>query len=241
MQRAMRQARRAGSLLSCAVLCAACGSTQKPEAAPAERSAGAEAGSQRPRMEVEGLMGTIPERKILATLEPKLPSFQRCFERAAARVELIGGRMELYFRVGLDGRVEWVYPRTSTVGDRGTEQCLLEIAKAARFPEPKGGGAAELAWGFEIDAPDGVRPPVAWDEAHIESTLRAEHATLEACGALGWVVTAYVAPGGKVMAAGASAPSHEAEGGIDCVLRAVRGWSLPDPGSYPAKVSFRVQ
>jgi hypothetical protein len=191
-------------------------------------------------MEVSGLMGTIPEHKILSTLEPKLPSFQRCFERGARQVEMISGRMEFYFRVAIDGRVEWVYPRASTVGHRVTEQCLLEVAKAVRFPEPKGGGAAEIAWGFEIDPPDAVRPPVAWDAARVASVLGKEQAALAACGASGLVVTAYVAPGGQVIAAGASAPSLEAAEQIDCVLGVVQGLGMPDPGSYAAKVSFSV-
>lgn len=188
-------------------------------------------------------MGTIPERKILATLEPKLPRFQRCFERGAQEVEFISGRMEFYFRVAVDGRVEWVYPRASTVGHRGTEQCLLEVAKAARFPEPKGGGAAELAWGFEIDPPDSVRPPVAWDDARVSSVLGANRASLDECGpgASGLEVTAYVSPGGEVLACGGSATSRENAESIDCVVQAVRGWKFPDPGSYAAKVSFSVR
>jgi hypothetical protein len=148
--------------------------------------------------------------------------------------------MEFYFRVGLDGRVEWVYPRASTIGHRATEQCLLQIAQATRFPEPKGGGAAELAWSFEIDAPEDVRPPVEWEADKLEPVLTEQRAALEECaqGASGIVVTAYVAPGGQVMAVGAAAGSREAADRIDCVVEAVQAWAMPDPGSYPAKISF---
>jgi hypothetical protein len=118
-------------------------------------------------MQVTGIMGTIPERKIRATLEPLLPNFARCFATGAQEVEFIGGHMEFYFRVGLDGRVEWVYPRASNIGHRATEQCLLRIAAAARFPGPKGGGAAELGWGFDMDPSDGVRPPIVWDSGRV--------------------------------------------------------------------------
>jgi hypothetical protein len=191
-------------------------------------------------MQVSGLMGTIPERKILATLEPKLPSLQRCFEQGAEEVGVIAGRMEFYFRVALDGHVEWVYPRASTVGHRKTEQCLLEIAQHARFPGPKGGGAAELAWSFEMDGSDSVRPPVEWEPQLVEPVVRAQRAALEACAAPGVVVTAYVAPGGQVMAAGASAATREAASQIDCVVAAVQTWTMPDPGSYAAKVTFSL-
>ena len=227
------------AILVMAALCA-CGSDPPPqEPVPAATSSG---GEQAPRrgMEVSGLMGTIPERKIQATLEPKLPSFARCFARGAAEVEAIAGRMEFYFRVALDGRVEWVYPRASTVGHRATEQCLLDVAAAARFPEPKGGGAAELAWSFEIDP--NVRAPVAWDESHIAEPLAAGAAALSECGAgQGELeVTLYVAPGGTVLGAGAAASSQDAAAKIDCALAAVRSWTFADPGSYPAKVTFRA-
>lgn len=228
------------SLLVCFTLAAACGSAPAPQAPQVEKSAGAEPRFARPGMEVSGLMGTIPERKILATLEPKLPSLQRCFERGAEQVELIAGRMEFYFRVALDGRVEWVYPRASTVGHRETEQCLLEVAKTARFPGPKGGGAAELAWSFEIDGSDNVRPPVEWEPARVEAVVREQRTAIAACAASGLVVTAYVAPGGRVMAAGASAGSREAALQIDCVVAAVQSWTMPDPGSYVAKVTFAL-
>jgi hypothetical protein len=54
------------------------------------------------------------------------------------------------------------------------------------------------------------------------------------------VVTAYVAPGGTVMAAGASAADPEMLEKLDCVTEHVKSWDLPDPGSYPAKVTFSV-
>ena len=192
-------------------------------------------------MQVEGLMGTIPERKIQATLEPKLPSFARCFARGAADVEPIAGRMERYFRVALDGHVEWVYPRASNVGHRGTEQCVLDIARAVRFPGPKGGGAAELAWSFELEGGD-VRAPVEWQPEQVETIALANRDALQACGLASGdaVLTLYVAPGGSVIAAGGAARTRQAAEQLDCALSAVAGWQLPDPGSYMAKVSFEL-
>lgn len=219
-----------------------CGSEEAPVEEPA---ASASSGFEQPprrKMDVSGLMGVIPERKIHGTLEPKLPKFQRCFFHGAGDVEFIGGHFKFYFRVGLDGRVEWVSPRGSSVGHRGTEQCLLEEAARTRFPEPRGGGAAEFVWGFELDPVGGVRPPVDWEAERVAPVVSANAASIEACGAGGseYVVTAYVAPGGQVLAAGAASDSHEADAHIDCLVEAVRSWQMPDPGSYAAKVSFRL-
>ena len=220
----------------------ACGATQKPAPTPAPETRSAEWSEPPDQMQVTGIMGTIPERKIRATLEPVLPSFARCFAREAGEVEFIGGHMEFYFRVGLDGKVEWVYPRASDVGHRATEQCLLDIAKGVRFPGPKGGGAAEVGWGFDFEPSDGARPPVAWGTENAESVRSQIHALARECqleqGSL--MVTAYVTPGGQVLAAGASADSPQSAAQIDCVVGAVRGFTFADPGSYTAKLSFSV-
>ena len=53
-------------------------------------------------------------------------------------VRLLRGRVELAFRVDRDGGVRWVYPRASTVGDRDTERCLIDIATVMRFQRPRG-------------------------------------------------------------------------------------------------------
>ena len=54
-------------------------------------------------------------------------------------------------------------------------------------------------------------------------------------------MTAYVAPGGSVLAAGASAPDAESAEALDCVTESVERWEMPDPGSYFAKVTFQVR
>jgi hypothetical protein len=218
---------------------AACGSSSEPEQqASAQQSSGAEMAPQHESMQVTGLMGTISTHKVEMALEPKFPKFAQCFARGAQRVEQIAGGMKFYFRVGLDGGVEWVYPRESNVGDRATEQCLLEVARGTRFPEPKGGGAAEVTWSFDIDGSDDVRAPVAWEADKVSEAVAQNRDGLASCGEGAFSITTYIAPGGQVLAAGAAADSQDAAGRIDCVVEAVKGWSMPDPGSYPAKVTF---
>lgn len=230
--------------LSCWMVGAACGG--EPEPAPVEPAAtsGSEAVTAPPRqgMQIEGILGTIPQRKIEATMQAKLPALQRCFFEGTGEVEFLAGYIKFYFRVGLNGRVEYVHPRGSSIGHRATELCLLEVAKQTRFPEPKGGGPAEFVWGFELEGAGGVRAPVAWDEAKMEKPLAAQRASVDGCEVADahYVVTLYVSPGGKLLSAGAAADSQPAADKIDCVLGAIREWKLPDPGSYAAKVSFKL-
>jgi hypothetical protein len=232
------------TLLNALLGAAACAG-EAPEPEQAQPAAAASSGSesaprQHPGMQVEGLLGTIPQRRIEETLHAQLPGFQRCFFNGMAEVDVLAGHMKFYFRVGLDGRVEWVSPRGSSVGHRPTELCLLALAAKTRFPEPKGGGPAEFVWGFEIETAGGVRAPVAWSEDKVARVVDAQRASLDGCelGAGHYIVTAYVAPGGSVSAAGAAADSQAAAEKIDCVVSAVKSWPMPDPGSYPAKVSF---
>ena len=227
-----------------AVLVACGGGEPAPEPSEPAASSGSEVAPSRSGggMQVEGIRGTIPQRKIEETMQAKLPALQRCFFEGMGEVEFLAGHIKFYFHVGLDGRVAWVHPRGSSIGHRGTEQCLLGVAGKTRFPEPKGGGPAEFVWGFEIEGPGGVRAPVEWDEQRVSAAVSDQRTSLDGCEVAGahYIVTAYVSPGGQVLAAGAAADSQPAADKIDCVVEAVRSWKLPDPGSYAAKVSFKL-
>ncbi len=215
-----------------------CGGDAEPETTPAP-VATTSGDEPRPRasMQVSGTLGTIPERKILATLEPKLPKFQRCFFDGSAQNDLLGGDIKLFFRVDNDGGVTSVYPMSSTIGHLQTEQCIVDEARRARFPEPKGGDGAELSWGFALDS-SAPRPPVEWDDDRVIGLLDSSRDSITACGEGRFRVTAYVAPGGRVISAGAAALDEASAAQLACVVAAVEAWQMPDPGSYAAKVSF---
>jgi hypothetical protein len=216
---------------------AASETAQGSRASGGERASGAEAdGAQ-----MTGLMGTIPRHEVENTLNPRMGRFSRCFEHRMGAVEFLGGNIRMSFRIRTDGTVAWVYPSQSDVGDRGVEQCVLSEARSTRFPRPRG-GEAEFSWGFGFDAPDDVRPPLNWTADALGNQLSSVGELVSACNANGsYEVTAYVEPGGRVLAAGGSAPSAEDEAVLDCILERVRAWSMPDPGSYPAKITFAVR
>jgi hypothetical protein len=195
-------------------------------------------------MKVEGIMGTISTNRIQEIFELRLLRFERCFTEREAEIAFIGGHIEFYFRVALDGHVAWVKPKASTIGDRKTERCLTDIVKKTRFPEPRGGGEAEVAWGFEREPNPNVAQPVEVDSKSVRHVVNKNSGSIFACniGSSNIMITAYVAPGGTVVAAGASVSDRfEAdETMLDCVTNAVVGWAMPDPGATSAKVRFRV-
>jgi hypothetical protein len=211
--------------------------------APAEeQSSGGEVqnGTDADGVSISGLMGTIRRDQIENALNPRMTRFTRCFAQRMGDVEYLGGDIRMSFRVHTDGTVAWVYPADSDIGDRDTERCVIEVARSTRFPRPRG-GEAEFSWGFGMDPPDDVRPPLRWEASALGERAEDVAALGAECGARGaYRVTAYVAPEGAVVAAGGTMPDAESETALECILERVRAMEMPDPGSYPAKITFEV-
>ena len=195
-------------------------------------------------MILEGQLGTLRASEVSATVNPTLPRLQSCYARRLEEHPYLAGALQFKIRVSTDGSVRWVIPLQSSMGDRETEQCMLEVLGALRFPEPCG-GETETTWGPSFEGGEDMRPAVPWSAARIQTQVNRRRAQLAQClaGAAGATaeVTLYVAPGGRVATAGAAVSSPSAAGSIACLLSEVSGWrGLPDPGSYPAKTSFRI-
>jgi hypothetical protein len=229
-------------LLLAALGAAGCGGGDeaREEAEPASTTSGAERPAERDDgVAITGLMGTIPREQVEATLSPNM--FVRCLTDRMRTVEFLAGDIRLSFRIHTDGSVAWVFPEETSFGDREAERCILDVARRTRFPRPRG-GEAEFSWGFGFDAPEDVRPPLSWSADALGERLEDVGEVARECGVRGsYRVTAYVEPGGSVLAAGGSAPDAESAETLDCILESVRSWEMPDPGSYPAKITFGVQ
>ncbi len=226
---------------------AACGGSRlaDPASRPSPGAAsttGAEPEPQPDReVQVEGLLGSIPRQVVEQTLNGRIQRFGRCFFARSEQLEVLGGRMTLAFRIGTDGTVRWVVPKASTVGDRTTERCVLDEAARTRFPPPSG-GEAEASWSFEMAPDEHVRPPVSLHPSQFEA-LAVQHAAelRRRCGEGPFRVTVYLAPGGRLLAAGGAADDPERARALDCVVAQLQRWEgWPDPGSYVGKGSFQV-
>ncbi len=230
------------SALALALALGACGDSN--EAAPEDgRETQTTSGSERaaePRdsVAITGLMGTIRQDQVENALSPRMQRIMRCFTQRMGDVEFLAGDMRLHFRIHTDGSVAWVYPTDSSMGDRQGEECALGVARGTRFPRPRG-GEAEFNWGFGFDA-DGGRPPLTWHADALGSRADDVRQLARRCHASGHTITAYIAPGGEVLAAGGTMPNQDGAQALDCVLEGVRSMSMPDPGSWPAKIEFEV-
>jgi hypothetical protein len=222
-------------------VCAACG--DKPAAEPVvSESSGAERQAEEPAdgMGITGLRGTLSQHEIQGALEPRMLKFARCVQQRSGDVEWLSGRVLLDFHVALDGKVARVFPRESSMGDRSTERCAVEVALATRFPAPHG-GEADFSWSFEVPLDGEIREPVSLGAGELEPEPGALRSALEgACGAGQYAVTAYVDTTGKVVSAGAAASDEESAQKLDCVASAVEGFTFKSPGSYAAKLQLAV-
>jgi TonB family protein len=221
---------------------AGCGDKPAPRApAPVESSGAEERREESPdSLAISGLRGTLSQEEIKKALDPRMGKFARCIQQRSGEVEWLAGGVTIEFQVKLDGSVAQAYPRDSSLGDRATERCVMEVAQATRFPAPRG-GEADFAWSFEVPLDNSIREPVNLPEETIQSALSTQGGALAtSCGAGSYGVTAYVDPEGKVVAAGASAADAQSAQQLDCVAATVQGFTFPSPGSYAAKIRFSV-
>ncbi|MCA9574457.1 MAG: AgmX/PglI C-terminal domain-containing protein [Polyangiales bacterium] len=197
-------------------------------------------------MEVEGILGSLAQSTITRAMSQRMGRFSDCFAQRYDALPVLAGAATLAFRVRGDGSVRWVHLVNSTVGDRETERCVLGAAAGMRFTPGPVGGDAEFQDTIELQAPDDVRPPVAWQPSRLRATLRTAGSGLRTCNVPGddLRITVYVDPGATVAAVGASFvprdPSADSQAALDCVTQAVARWPFPDPGSYTAKVTFEA-
>lgn len=187
-------------------------------------------------------IGALPPEATTAAFEQSLREIQDCFFKGSRRIEFLSGSITFKVVVGQDGTAEHAFAPQSTLGDRQTETCMFDALKASSWPEPVGGpiGIAESSFEFEMSGD--VRPPVMWDSGEVADVLEEHADALAECRTAGARSTAtiYVGTDGKALAAGISAPDQDAESASECLVSVLLEAQYPEPGSWPAKVSFAL-
>ena len=188
-------------------------------------------------------LGEIDEALTKKTVERIRPALMQCYESGLDRVAYMGGDLKFFLRVKADGHLRWGFVELTTLGDRQTETCMLDVLSATHWPLPEG-GEAEVHQALGFDAPPGGRTPLEWSADRVALAVGKKSQELASCkkhGPGAFQITAYVAADhgvGHIVAAGASAPNLASAADVDCILGVVRSLKLPSPGSTPAKVSF---
>ena len=216
---------------------AACGATQPPP--PEDSAAVTPPPAEEPDdgLQIEGQRGTISPMAVEAALSGQLQRLGGCYREALEGSPYLLGDVVLSFRIGRDGAVRAVFPVSSTIGHQATQACLVERARSIRFARPVG-GEAEASYPLLFN-PGSGRPPDLWTAAQGADAIAGHREEIASCGLSGegYSLTMYVDRGGRVAAAGVSYPAPEGATAADCVARTATTWTLPDPGSWMAKVT----
>lgn len=212
----------------------ACAAAPAPVAPPAPEPK-ADRGPVSMESEIGGMNQEAVEKRFTSLSQPIL----ECVAEGAGRVKEMGGHFALSLRIDRDGHVKTAFLNESTLGDRATELCVLDVARKADWPKPLGGeGLAQRA--FDVDA--GVEP-IAWKPEKIRGALRPLADKVAHCrrGISGrFVTTAYVKPNGSVAAVGVAPPAAEHDDAVECMVAAVKKAKFGSPGRRAAKVTFEL-
>ncbi len=227
------------ALASTSALAVACGSSAPP---PPKTSGPSTSGKPRkaekaPEMDAE--IGALDERQVTKTFERLMASIDRCQDdrRKTDGLDFLSGDVEVELKIDKSGRVAESRLTTTTIGDRGTERCILAALRGADWPKPQGGRHGVARSSFQLPM-KGDRDAVAWDAAKVSGELAKARSALTACTkGKRATVTMYVDTAGKVLAVGVAGLD---DGASDCVAAEAARWKLPSPGGWPAKVTFTV-
>jgi len=188
-------------------------------------------------------IGGMNEEQVSRVFSRAAGGFEKCLDFGTNRVEFLGGDVELYALIDRAGKLVHAHAASSTLGDRATEKCLLEVLEKQTWPKPVGGdrGVARKAFGLE---PSGdVCPPVAWSADDVQDGLRKVGDEIEECkGGVGGAFTAtmYVDTNGTPLSVGMAPPNDEGEAVVDCLVSVLESARFRSPGGWPAKVTFEL-
>jgi hypothetical protein len=150
-----------------------------------------------PTPQVEQELGSIDQRAVERKFGALQGELEKCHQQGRDRVEYLSGDVKIFMRVGKDGKVRYShFEQESTLGDRDTEKCILEVLGRASWPQPQG-GEAEVRNGFGW-GPGGERAPTPWGPEKVIAALddaKDVKKDVQKCkaGAKGdFIVTAYV-------------------------------------------------
>ena len=230
-------------LALCVLLAAACGKKPEPEVPDAEEDVVVERNDM-PQMDATSEIGGLNQSQVERVFRKASDDLANCMNEGSSRIEFLGGSISFYLLIDQSGSISHEHVKQSSLGDRETEKCMLDVLAKQTWPKPVGGkqGKAEYD-NVRFDPPGDVRPPVDWDASEVEKGLRELSEDLDTCrqGTHGhFSVTMYVGTDGAPLGVGMATPGEEGGEAIDCLVNVLMSGTYPSPGSWPAKVSFSL-
>lgn len=231
--------RSAHPLLALAALAVCACSSSTPEAT--EPTSDPQVGSSKKsgsNIAVTAEIGALNEAKVKAAFNGSVDGMFKCFKKGLDRIEYLSGVVKLGVRVPLEGPIR-VYMKSSTLGDRQVESCMLDVVRGKDWPRPEGGKEGLAESEFTFDPMEGTRAPVEWSASDAGKNLDKLRAALRSCkkGSGDVSATLYVETDGRVKSVGVSGQDASSEDAAECVVKAARELKLNSPGSFAAKLT----
>lgn len=242
MIRILSQRTPAFTLASLLVIAPACGGSEPPPKDASVHDA-KPTRSEGPTITASSDIGGMNEDDVDAAFTAAVKGLQRCIDMGAKRVEFLGGSVAFLLKIGGNGRVKDAYLEHSTLGNRPTEQCMLDALRARGWPKPVGGEVGLARKSFSFDPPNDVREPITWDEHDAAPGLKKIAPDVKDCkrgNAGNFEATLYVGTDGKVLSASVTPPDSDGEEALDCLVGVLEGATFPSPGSWPAKITLPI-
>jgi hypothetical protein len=192
---------------------------------------------------VSSEVGALNEDAVNRVFEKAQSGLLNCVKKGASRIELLGGDVAIFIGINESGQAEDAHLERSTLGDRDTEACMLQVLRGRTWPKPVGGRKGQVRKSFSFDMPNDARPPVEWTADDVGDTLKKVHKHLEECtggGSGTYQITAYIDTRGSAISVGVAPPDTTGESKADCLVAVIKGAKFKSPGSYPAKLSFEL-
>ncbi len=189
---------RAAFALGLVTLTCACSSPPPPKPPPAPDPPKEEAPPPAAPV-VQEELGSIDNDAIDGAFGGIENDIEACLVAGRAHVSSLGGDVTVFMRIDTQGHVRWDYLQASTLGDRDTEKCLLDLLSRSQWPAPVG-GEAEVTHSFGGDSAS-RRAPVTWEPEKVTFAIDASQPTrraIDQCkrGANGTIdLTGYVVAG----------------------------------------------
>jgi hypothetical protein len=190
-----------------------------------------------------GEVGALDEDDVDRVFSRALGDLERCMKAGAKRIELLGGEAAFYVKIDQSGNVAQAYLERSSVGDRTTEKCMLDVIRARSWPKPVGGETGIAKKSFDFDVINDVRPPAPLPASFADTVLAELDSKIASCksGSSGtFSATVYVGAAGEVLGVGVTPPDEAGEARVDCLVEALSAAKFASPGSWPGKVSFSL-
>lgn len=208
---------------------------------PAVRSQSPERPAPKPERVpmIEADVGSLDEAAVKQSFAAAKQAIDRCFDQGSKRMSYLSGEIEPLVRIGKHGAVLYALAWRSTLGDRVTEQCILDALKQQSWPPPQGGREAEAR--VQLGTTARGRAAVELSPDALGAAGGKARDAIVRCHKSGVHVTAYLDTDGRPLAAGAAVSDPDGAGAIDCAIAAVMKLRFPSPGSWIGKIAIGQQ